>query len=887
MGGDKHGSKSGRYVGGLLHLFDWNAKSKKKLFSSKSDSPEHSKQGKNSKGNLPMTRIRLVDEEEYGAGLSIKGGSDYSCASSVTDEDGYGTKAPGVVARLMGLDSLPTSIPLEPYSTPFFDTLSLRDAPYNRRNIEYYHDHQMVHSSLLLDKVESLRGQALDTRHHKTPSRAIDKFQTEILPPKSAKMIPITQNKLLSPIKSPIFVPSQDAAHIMEAAAKIIEPGPQATPRTRLSSSGSSSVPFKVRELKEKLEGAQKLAKAAEPSQKPVESNAAKYLKGQPLNKSWNGSLDTTSFKFSPSRDDGSAAGVKNKGKSISLAIQAKVNVQKREGLAQSSRSLGGADEQDNHKSIQSFRSQPNGPRITNRKSSAQSSSSVLRQNNQKQNSAIYGDKPASKTSVTMSAGKKVVSEDISQGRQKSSVRDAGPSRTSSRKSSLQAREGDKEAPHSGVKNAPRKKRSIDNMQASKHEKPSHSKMSDKQFSWIEESRRKGTDVVSFTFTAPITRTLSGSELSKHSTEKSSNLCGDDRNKRLLSADVSRLSSPGLNGIRGGDALSILLEQKLKELTSNFETSSDYSFIKNCTDTESSQQTVTPCSSERGSLEEKAQQVYSSLSSTKLEEHRKYDFQGVGTMGKFGSSKDKRKQWNDCHLPSPVSILEPSILTESCYSESIASSSTEESKQCSSSVQAQEVFGLKNQTTQTEPDTLDSVSSTPSQTGIAKDSLKSSAWELGYVKDILSNVELMFKDYATGRTREIVNPHLFDQMERRREGLGARKNEFRLERKMLFDCVSECLDLRCQRFVVGGFETWAKGTATVKRKDRLAEEVYKEIQGWRSLGNNMVDELVDKDMSSKYGRWLDFEVDEFMLGVEVEGQILDSLVMEIVADILP
>jgi len=194
---------------------------------------------------------------------------------------------------------------------------------------------------------------------------------------------------------------------------------------------------------------------------------------------------------------------------------------------------------------------------------------------------------------------------------------------------------------------------------------------------------------------------------------------------------------------------------------------------------------------------------------------------------------------------------------------------------------------LKNQTTETETDTLDSASCTSPHTGIAEDSLKSSAWELGYLNDILSNVELMFKDYATGRTREIVNAHLFDQMERRRGVLGTRKDEFKLERKVLFDCVSECLDLRCQRFVGGGFETWTKGIATVKRKERLAEEVYKEIQGWRSLGNSMVDELVDKDMSSKYGRWLDFEVDEFMLGVEVEGQILDSLVMEIVADILP
>lgn len=41
MGAEKHGSKSGGggYVGGLLQLFDWNAKSRKKLFSSKSTIP--------------------------------------------------------------------------------------------------------------------------------------------------------------------------------------------------------------------------------------------------------------------------------------------------------------------------------------------------------------------------------------------------------------------------------------------------------------------------------------------------------------------------------------------------------------------------------------------------------------------------------------------------------------------------------------------------------------------------------------------------------------------------------------------------------------------------------------------------------------------------------
>lgn len=128
MGIEKEGSKSGGYVGGFFQLFDWTAKSRKKLFSSKSDLPERSKQGKRSDGSLPMTRLHLMDDDENGAGSGIRGGSDYSCASSVTDDDGYGARAPGVVARLMGLDSMPTSNSSEPNSTPFFDTQSLRDA---------------------------------------------------------------------------------------------------------------------------------------------------------------------------------------------------------------------------------------------------------------------------------------------------------------------------------------------------------------------------------------------------------------------------------------------------------------------------------------------------------------------------------------------------------------------------------------------------------------------------------------------------------------------------------------------------------------------------------------------------------------------------------------
>ncbi|KMT16501.1 hypothetical protein BVRB_3g048000 isoform A [Beta vulgaris subsp. vulgaris] len=909
MGGEKHGSKSGRYVGGFLQLFDWNAKSRKKLFPSKFDLPD-SKYGKRGEESFPMTRIRVeADEEEFGAfgaGLSVRGGSDYSCASSVTDDDGYGIKAPGVVARLMGLDSLPTSNAGDPYSSPFFDSISLREAPFRGRNLDFYHDHQIMQSSQLCDRRGATsRNNELETRSMKLTNRPIEKFQTEILPPKSAKTIPLTHHKLLSPIKSPIFVPSQDAAHIMEAAAKIIEPGPPANPRAKLSTGGSSSVPFKVREMREKLEAA---AAAQRPStaseQRPVESKAAKCLKGQPMNKSWNGSAETLS-REPPSREESSVA-IKNKGKSISLAIQAKVNVQKREALTSSSKSLGEPENQDNNKSTQISRNQAGGPK-SNRKSLNHSTSSVLRQNNQKQNCPSHRERSAPKASVTTTSSKKAFSEETSHGRQKSSTREGGTSRTSSRKSSLHARENGKGVPYAGVRNVPRKKRSIDGnmhfdknqvtenmMLSSKHEKPSESSVvADKQFSWIEESRRKGMDVVSFTFTAPITRSQLGSEPSRELAENDSSVFSDDGSKMSSGSELTRLSSPGLTGIKG-DALSKLLEQ----LTSNLEKSHSTIF-KTGTALESAQQTVVPRSAESatGKVREKTfqqeplvfdtnSQLFSDLFTNEAELFkRKFNFQAGEEMEKYSCDKTETKKWNNIHLPSPISILEPSFLTESCCSsETSTSCVTEEIRQCSS-IEAQEVIGSRSSqiSTAIEAESESASSTFSSQINAEKYSMKSTAWELGYVKDILSNAELMFKDYVAGRTREIVNPHLFDQIERRR---GGGKDEFKQERKMLFDCVGECLDLKCQRFVGGGFEMWTKGIATLKRKERVAEEVYKEIQVWRNLGNSMVDELVDKDMSSKYGRWLDFEVDEFMLGVEIEGQIVDSLVGEIVSDIL-
>lgn len=547
--------------------------------------------------------------DECGPRQSIKGSSDYSCSSSVTEEDGYGVKVPGVVARLMGLDSLPSSHFSEPYFTPSFDTQSLQETRGHRGSFNYRHDCQIMYSGNLLDQADDLAAaparKPSEPKPQKTLSRPIEKFQTEILPPRSAKSIPITHHKLLSPIKSPAFIPSKNAAHIMEAAAKIIDPGPSGTTKSKMSLIGSSSAPLKlqapkekvdlpqklppvrtspvslkVKELKEKAEASHKSTKFLETSRKPFESNASRLLKGQSMNKSWDGSQDA-SFKVLPDVEYSSS---KNKGKSISLAIQAKVNVQRRENVnTNSHRNFTGQKQQTEVKSSQPLKSQAGTQKNLHVPSSACNASSnlPLKQNNQKQNCHVDRVKLPSKNSTSNTERKKPLTGDSSFGHRRNAGRVVMSSKTGVRKSSSETSDREKEDLHSNAKNLPRKKRSLDRdqrfdkKQAMDNMSVHSNNIVDRSSSLAQDCRKKGTDVVSFTFTAPLTRKVPGSDTSAGHVESNINgLCTDFRGKiGSLGPDSLKSSSIECNFI-GENALSALLEQKLRELIDKVESPS-------------------------------------------------------------------------------------------------------------------------------------------------------------------------------------------------------------------------------------------------------------------------------------------------------------------------
>ncbi|XP_072976401.1 uncharacterized protein [Typha angustifolia] len=900
MGIEKTDSKGN----GFFNLFDWNKKARKKLFSNgSSSSSEKAEKGKEVDDNMANSVPRLIGEDDMVGISSMKGSSDYSYASSVTDEEGNGLRPPGVVARLMGLDSMPTTGVCEPYSTPLRDSQSLQE----RRGPEIY-----INDHLVKGTEAYFRG-PVELRSQKMPSSPVERFQTETLPPRSAKTISMTHYKLLSPIRNHTFISGRDAAHIMEVATKILEPGCQTNGTGKGQSFQSLSSPLRIYHSKET---ARKTSELQESSRRPLELASMRSLRGKPSNKSTNELDYATNFRSLCM--DGTDPAV-SRGK-------AKPTVQIRDSTGNNRKALI-QKVSDERKLNEPPRSRSNNQKNNNQKRIAMNSSSVLRQNNSKQNYLVSKDKLTSKPIVPKQQGEQIISRDASSGKVRAVSKLPGSARVSYRKDGSGPSNLIKERSRlSTSSNFSRTKKMMegrisggrepsDNISVNINEKCiQHNVVVDEQSKWSEDGRKASTEIVSFTFTSSANKSLPGSRFPTHMEVKqdiengcSLNTCCPNNG---IDSDNKKLSTGILNEI-DGDYLGVLLEQKLKELTSG-DASPYRKSVKGISiacSPPTLQKAASPCETsvtrhtecENRSLRSFKDELIGifPMNTTLANDHvcrLSHDAQGSERM-EYISNSENQKDPERQHL-SPLSVFEASFSNES----GISSESLESSKGTKISYFGEGIKALDascfTKVLEVEPETelSDSATSNVVATTVVEPAseisstynMDSSKEGLEFVREILNALSISdnISSYKLDQAGEVLDPVLFDELEdnRRLIAFEGEEKDCRMRRKMFFDCVNESLYLKCSHYFQAGYRLWAKGVS-VLGKD-LAEELYKEMQGWKSIGDWMVDELVDRDMSNHLGRWVDFEIESFEAGVEIERGILSSLVDEVVADIL-
>ncbi|KAB2059282.1 hypothetical protein ES319_A11G291200v1 [Gossypium barbadense] len=857
-----------RAKGGFFQLFDWNGKSRKKLFSNNSELQE-SKRGKAEEHAVKPPPYSVREGDEYSATSNNTRSGDFNSSSSVTSDEGYGSRAPGVVARLMGLDSLPTLNVYELSSIPYSGSSSLRVSHTERNTPNLWNEYQPADYANISNKLDRSSSNPIEPRSRKVQNRPIERFQTEILPPKSAKPIPITHHKLLSPIRSPAFTPTKNAAYIMEAAAKIIEASPQATSKGKVPSFGSSSVPLKMRNLKEKIEAAHKASRPQRADE--CGESTVKPLKVQHKDKIRCKSDYTPTFRITKDSEKSISNGSRKKGKAVSLAEQASVSIQRKEGSSLSfNGSVVNKKDRNDAKRKQFSTSVSDVQRTVEKRTSANRTNNVLRQNNQKQNCISNRDYSTSKSSTLDQQGKN--------GRSINGT--TGLNRTvNSRKTVSVATDTAKEVPMSRRKNLPRKKRPVNEDLPVGETVPDISSKNggersikcnvtaDGHLNQDSDIKKTSMDVISFTFTSPLSRSMPDvSSTSKVSEQSSSFDTDPSSDNDLLFLKSSSFSSPGFNVI-GGDALSVILEKKLQELTCRIESSNCNIIIEGTSfSPTSSLQNSVPSSgtaTTTSAAHQKTLQVdldhdisYSSSdfdhSSDKLGiDWGKWQLSEEIEEQNAGSSSSENDIEVDNQHPGLLLTLKHAVTSGSCS-------------------------GSRNREMDKKHLTR------PPNSGDCKESTD---WENGFVKMVLKDSELLFTEYALGQTEKVMTLKASNQLEHLN---GAERNgeDYKLEQKLLLDCVSECVESRYRQVSVGSCKGLVKWEILIQNREWLAKEVYKEIFGWKSLDDTMVDDLVDKDMSTKYGRWLDFDMEAFEEGVEIEKIVLTSLVDELVSDLL-
>lgn len=223
----------------------------------------------------------------------------------------------------------------------------------------------------------------------------------------------------------------------------------------------------------------------------------------------------------------------------------------------------------------------------------------------------------------------------------------------------------------------------------------------------------------------------------------------------------------------------------------------------------------------------------------------------------------------DEHL-SPGSVLEASFSYDSCLSSSFGDGTASVNGGCNN--------------IQSLIDLISRVSEVLLSLGFANTGLKQS--KLAYAKEAILNMELVSKS----ANQSLSSIHfLIYELENLASTMWAEFGcllgfeDIKLKNRIkefVFDCVIEYLDMRYGHYSTCRFEPWTRMPLC-----SIADDLVAEVRRWASFGEYSLDEIIDFEMSHFHGKWTDFEIEEYETGAEIGKDVLQILVDEIVVEL--
>ncbi|XP_016435867.1 uncharacterized protein LOC107762065 isoform X1 [Nicotiana tabacum] len=930
---EKKPQRPGGCVGIFFQLFDWNRRfAKKKLFPKKLLSPARLKQAsKKFGGDEKQPKHRLIANENSGGFPNAKNNGMSKCESKRE------MKAPSLIARLMGLESMPTGQCGNPkkassseIGSNMAEKLGARPGGSDREDMNF--EKAEIKRELRPQKLQKI---GLSER------RPVSRFSAEALQLKTVLSRPRKhQPKLVSPVKSPRNVSGRNASRLIGAASRILEPGLQ-----KSRAKCALTYPKYISPLEDKADLA--THHLVEGSNSYVDS---KTLKGTSvpsckncgyLLHSKNGTLNVSSPVCSysepscegpgrnmprlpvfGSRDqhervsEGSSSDATAEIDDVSYCAELILG---KRTISRSQIGMHGTRQGSNvkkdvscvthvHKTQKQNQTSQNRERgLMKSKPSSLQSNRVLAAtestNDTKSFVAQNRRLGASTTRLRMPAtadGCKFETERKPYSRRSDSLspvrkkRLMNISRQGESSTYANANLGRESSPYSDQTS--RKDVVFPISSGDRHStKP---KLPCLRESGAINDNSEGRNVVSFTFKSAMNQKADiHAEVTKRKSQNGSSFDAIPGRSYFKGNDETTCLQKPFP--LKGDILGALLEQKLKELTSEEE------FAEGGRKSTATilQELITALNAER--------QFH--LDSLPLRPSRKEDSRDYGgvssrnTCMNFQATLDSATNLVgnslDIDNPSPGCVLEASFSNDSCLSSSPNSSSKD--KLLAESVDSMYDEQLFPETDRDLSDCAASLFSRRSCGALITDhvnnisgvlskidQLKGS--KLSHAKEVILNAELSFGttpplvDDGFSVSHFLVNEldilssllwMTFGQL------LGCNDPKQMNQLKgFAFDCVVEYLDTAFGRYSNSGFRTWTKQPSSMTKEIMIAD-IIEEVKMWTEFVGLIPDELIEWDMSHSLGKWIDFDIETFECGTEVDRHILQVLVDEVVLDL--